>query len=210
MRRDFAVILMDVQMPRMDGLTATRAIRRLPGAKGKVPIVAMTANVLTQQVAEFRKAGMDGHVPKPLTQAELDRAIAAALAGAPGGAATAQATPDEEPAFDESTFAVLAATLDRERLRTHAEEMRTEAAALAEEAPQLENDALARRAHRLVSGTGWLGLKRLSARALELEQAAKDEGDTAAALDAFRRAAGDVATEVLPRLEAAEAEAEER
>jgi CheY-like chemotaxis protein len=76
---DFDLILMDVQMPRMDGITATRRIREMEGAKAAVPIVAMTANVLAEQVREFAGVGMNGHVAKPIKQAELHAAIAKAI-----------------------------------------------------------------------------------------------------------------------------------
>jgi CheY-like chemotaxis protein len=80
-QEDFDLILMDVQMPRMDGITATRRIREMEGPQSRVPIVAMTANVLAEQVREFAAVGMNGHVGKPIRQAELHAAIAAALAG---------------------------------------------------------------------------------------------------------------------------------
>jgi len=51
-------------MPEMDGLEATRRIRAPEGARGRVPIVALTAQAFTDQVAECRKAGMDGHLAK--------------------------------------------------------------------------------------------------------------------------------------------------
>ncbi|HYE46592.1 MAG TPA: ATP-binding protein [Caulobacter sp.] len=66
---DFDLVLMDVQMPEMDGLTATRRIRALPIAQP--PIIAMTANVLPEQVQRCRDAGMDDHVGKPLSAARL-------------------------------------------------------------------------------------------------------------------------------------------
>jgi signal transduction histidine kinase/ActR/RegA family two-component response regulator len=78
-QEDFDLILMDVQMPRMDGITATRRIREMEGPKSQVPIVAMTANVLPEQVREFTAVGMNGHVAKPIRQAELHAAIAAVL-----------------------------------------------------------------------------------------------------------------------------------
>jgi CheY-like chemotaxis protein len=68
---DFDLVLMDVQMPVMDGVTATRHIRSLDGPKGRIPIVAMTANVLPDQVAEFHEAGMNDHVGKPIDNAVL-------------------------------------------------------------------------------------------------------------------------------------------
>jgi len=61
-------VLMDVQMPVMDGLEATRTIRASEGTLGRRPtlIYAMTADVMFHQVSEHRAAGMDGHVTKPL------------------------------------------------------------------------------------------------------------------------------------------------
>ena len=70
-RAPFDLILMDVQMPVMDGVTATRAIRRLPAPTGEIPIVAMTANVFTHQQQGYREAGMTGAVSKPLSPARL-------------------------------------------------------------------------------------------------------------------------------------------
>jgi signal transduction histidine kinase/ActR/RegA family two-component response regulator len=78
----FDIILMDVHMPGMDGLAATRAIRALPGAAGAVPIVALTADVRADQVARCRAAGMDDHVAKPIQKDQLLGAIARALAPA--------------------------------------------------------------------------------------------------------------------------------
>ncbi|USQ95431.1 response regulator [Caulobacter sp. RL271] len=62
----FDVVLMDIHMPGMDGLTATRAIRALPGAAATVPIIAMSADALPQHIARCREAGMVDHVAKPI------------------------------------------------------------------------------------------------------------------------------------------------
>ncbi|MBU4039587.1 MAG: response regulator, partial [Alphaproteobacteria bacterium] len=75
----YDLILMDVHMPVVDGLDATRAIRRLDGPVGQTPIVALTANVQPEQVQRCREAGMDDHVGKPIQVAELLRVIAARL-----------------------------------------------------------------------------------------------------------------------------------
>ena len=62
----FDLILMDIKMPRMDGIEATRAIRRLPGALGRVPIVALTANSDAEAAKIYMDSGMDAVVEKPI------------------------------------------------------------------------------------------------------------------------------------------------
>ena len=73
---DYDLVLMDVQMPVMDGVTATKAIRASGHRNAQIPIVAMTANVLPQQVATLREAGMHDHVGKPFKAAGLQEVIA--------------------------------------------------------------------------------------------------------------------------------------
>jgi protein-histidine pros-kinase len=73
---DFDLVLMDVRMPDIDGLEATRRIRCLDGVRRQVPIVALTAQAFTEQVRECRKAGMDDHVTKPFTPEMLRDAVA--------------------------------------------------------------------------------------------------------------------------------------
>lgn len=77
----FDLVLMDVQMPGMDGITATRMIRRLKGPSANVPVIAMTANVLPAEVRRFSEAGMDDHVGKPFDRAVLYATIARWLPG---------------------------------------------------------------------------------------------------------------------------------
>ena len=72
----FDLVLMDVQMPVANGIDATHAIRALPGAASRVPILAVTANVLPEQQARYRTEGFSGLVPKPLTLEQVERAIA--------------------------------------------------------------------------------------------------------------------------------------
>ena len=69
-RGGYDVILMDIHMPEMDGLAATRAIRALDGDAGQVPIIAMSADALPQQVERCYAAGMVDHIAKPV-QREL-------------------------------------------------------------------------------------------------------------------------------------------
>ena len=81
---DFDVILMDVRMPGMNGLEATRLIRALPAPRGAVRVVAVTAQAFAQQIEICRQAGMDGHVSKPFTQAVLLAAVEKAATAASG------------------------------------------------------------------------------------------------------------------------------
>jgi PAS domain S-box-containing protein len=67
----YDLIFMDIQMPVMDGVEATGAIRALAGPVSQVPIIAMTANALSHQRTEYLAAGMNGVVPKPLSPAAL-------------------------------------------------------------------------------------------------------------------------------------------
>ncbi len=63
---EYAAVLMDIQMPHMDGYQATRAIRALPGPRGQVPIVAMTANAFAEDRARAMEAGMNAYISKPI------------------------------------------------------------------------------------------------------------------------------------------------
>jgi CheY-like chemotaxis protein len=78
----FDLILMDIKMPRMDGVAATRAIRSLTGPRGRVPIIALTANADPEDAAAYVAAGMNGVVEKPMKPENLLAALQQALAGA--------------------------------------------------------------------------------------------------------------------------------
>ncbi|AEF83233.1 hybrid sensor histidine kinase/response regulator [Treponema azotonutricium] len=77
----YDIILMDVQMPEMDGYEATRRIRALPIAAAKIPIVAMTANVFREDIERCIKAGMNDHLGKPLDYDALIEKLRLYLSG---------------------------------------------------------------------------------------------------------------------------------
>jgi signal transduction histidine kinase len=80
-RGEFDVILMDIQMPVMDGISATREIRSREAAqsRARTPIIALSANAMVHQIKEYVEAGMDGHVAKPIELPKLHAALDAAL-----------------------------------------------------------------------------------------------------------------------------------
>ena len=104
----FDLVLMDVQMPGLDGMAATRAIRALETAVAAIPVIAMTANVLPEQVEGYRAAGMDGHLGKPFDHDTLLDAVARRLP-------TAEGTP--HPGFDGTAYRETKRALSPARLR---------------------------------------------------------------------------------------------
>jgi CheY-like chemotaxis protein len=74
---EWDIVLMDIQMPKLDGVEAARRIRALERDLGRprTPIVALTANVMSHQIADYMAAGMDTHVSKPIQAEALFRAI---------------------------------------------------------------------------------------------------------------------------------------
>lgn len=80
---DFDLILMDIAMPVMDGVEASRRIRALPGARGAVPIIAVTANTLPEQLATYAAVGIDDCLAKPINMVGLLTAVSVWGAGRP-------------------------------------------------------------------------------------------------------------------------------
>ncbi|WP_445680600.1 ATP-binding protein [Radicibacter daui] len=98
-RGGYDVILMDIHMPELDGIAATRLIRQLAGKPGAVPIIAATAGAADVEMEACRNAGMNGFLAKPFDGAMLASSLADAL-GAPGAGAInreANAAPTEAP-----------------------------------------------------------------------------------------------------------------
>ena len=87
-REVFDLVLMDIHMPVMDGLTATRTLRAMAGPMGRVPVIALTADVVTDAREQALAAGVNGFITKPVQIGELQAAIKACLpdAFAPTGA----------------------------------------------------------------------------------------------------------------------------
>ncbi|WP_431856939.1 response regulator [Azospirillum sp.] len=174
----YDLVLMDVQMPVMDGLAAARAIRALPPPVGRLPILALTAGALPRQIEECRNAGMDGHVLKPIERAAL---LAAVQSAAAHGANALDPDEADLPVLDEFILDELRESLSNgscadlidDFLRSAPERLTALRAAGDDLA------AVDRRAHAMVSYAGNVGLRVLPARCRQL-CAAAHEGDLAA------------------------------
>ena len=77
--RQYDLVLMDIQMPLMDGYEATRQIRSLNTEIASIPIIAMTANAFDEDKEKALATGMNGHLAKPINICLLKKAIAKAL-----------------------------------------------------------------------------------------------------------------------------------
>ena len=76
----YDVVLMDIQMPEMDGYAACRAIRALPdGRLASIPVIAMTANAFREDIKDAEEAGMNGHIAKPIDVGGMMSTLASVL-----------------------------------------------------------------------------------------------------------------------------------
>ena len=185
----FDVVLMDVQMPNVDGVQATQAIRRLGEAHRKLPIIAMTANAMAGDREFYLGAGMNDYIPKPLIPSKFLEVVARWIETEVKAAPVAAAAPIEDgdrPILDhelldqlkrkvpeETFYELLNYFLDGALSSMAKVEAMIDAGDLA---------GLAMEAHALKGMAGNFGAARLEALAGRLEKASK-AGDKAAAAE---------------------------
>ena len=199
-RQRFDVVLMDLQMPGMDGFETTRRLRAMPPPACETPVIALTASVLPDQVEAARRAGMDGHLGKPLDR----KALLDLVQQIPRRKATPAAAEAEPaaPYLDPSALDVLERELGHAAHGILAEfvgEVRRSLALLTNASAAEKADAghVQHAAHRLVGAARTLGASRLALEAEALQKAARG-GDPAPDLQVAVIA---VARETLPSLE---------
>jgi CheY-like chemotaxis protein/HPt (histidine-containing phosphotransfer) domain-containing protein len=185
---DFDVIFMDMRMPEMDGLEATRAIRARGGALATIPIIALTANAFADDMKACRDAGMNDFVAKPIRKRLLveklakiaqavvvesaGRAVTAATSAAP--ATRAKPAPKDE-LIDRSVVAQLCEEIGAEGaveiLRVFLDETRERLALLKKLSDAGDRAAIEVEAHTLKGAAGAMGFERVAelAKALELD-----------------------------------------
>jgi len=161
----FDVILMDISMPVMDGVAATRAIRDGSGASRAAPILAVTAHALPEDVEEFRAAGMTGHLTKPIDRAALADILHRHAGG--GFDAPAPAPDVRTPAslLDADKIAELRGSLGDAPYNSLLERFGQEAddaiLKIGRHGAEMSKDEVVSLLHRLAGSAGTLGIARL-------------------------------------------------
>jgi signal transduction histidine kinase/CheY-like chemotaxis protein len=182
-RATYDVILMDVHMPEMDGLEATRAIRAMRGVQSRVPIIALTANAFDSDVVQCKTAGMNAHLGKPFRREDLMIALADVIRGKleyHGGSTSTTAATENAPAIDWNIIEDFRADSGEEMLRLLIDTFLADAAAKLDQLAELAKDKSARAevirlAHSLKSASAMAGAAALSKIAARVEKAlAKD------------------------------------
>ena len=200
-RQRFDVVLMDLQMPGIDGFETTRRLRALAPPACDVPVIALTASVLPDQVEATLRAGMDGHLGKPLDR----KALLDLVQQLPKRKTSQPSEPAPEPSapyLDSSALDILERELGHAAHGILAEfvgEVRRSLALLtnASVAERADPGHVQHAAHRLVGAARTLGASRLALEAEALQKAARG-GDPSPDLQVGVIA---VARETLPSLE---------
>ena len=181
-RQAYDVVLMDIQMPEMDGLQATRWIVQRRGPEGLPRVVAMTANAMPGDREAYMAAGMDGYVAKPINMEEL----AAAMAGVAALTQTVGAAQARRDVLDGARLDHLHSIEDDSQpglVREVIDMFIADAPAHLRDLQQalVDGDAgrLARTAHRLLSATQNIGAHNMSALCIEIESLGR-QGDLGA------------------------------
>ena len=184
---DFDLVLMDVSMPGMSGFEATAAIRSLPGRRGRLPIVAVTAHGLAGDREQCLAAGMSDYVAKPVERAALAAIVSRWIEkGDPVADDTDSRPPGTGDTLDPNVIAQLKADVDIDVLPGILDmfsiELEERLSGIIAAAGQGDMETLARESHSLKSMSATIGADQLNetAKALEMAARAADRTEIAA------------------------------
>ncbi len=176
-RQDFDLIILDIQMPLMFGYDAVAGIRKLPGARGRVPVAALTAQAFDEDRKRALAAGFDFHLSKPIRPAELssllDRAAAETTADDCGHRKDAPVMPSEPDHLLELERACVPETF-RMLLRTAIANIELEQRSIRLAEEDGDHGAVRRSAHRLSALLGHYGDPQAMNAATSVETASSD------------------------------------
>lgn len=195
---DFAAVITDCHMPRMDGYTLAQSIRRIEAetARARTPILAWTANALPSEVRHCRDAGMDGVLVKPVDLPRLRDALSHHLSGvvaatAPTGSVGSTAPDAHDAPIDLAELDKLAASVDERSdiLRAYLEQTRIDCAELEAALAQSDVQASLRTAHRMKGASRMVGAHPLARACEALEYALRrgEPGDARMVQEALQR-----------------------
>jgi PAS domain S-box-containing protein len=166
----FDIILMDIQMPVMDGFEATKAIRQSDAPKNQVPIIALTANATRTDIERCLTAGMNDCIPKPFTPEDLFRIFIKYYHPESGKVATALEPLDlsylKQVSNNNEDFI-------KEMIKTFLESMPKSIDEIQNHTQQKDWEALARSVHKIKPSLSMMGLKNTKELAIEIETLAK-------------------------------------
>jgi CheY-like chemotaxis protein/HPt (histidine-containing phosphotransfer) domain-containing protein len=199
-RKLYDLVLMDVQMPLVDGIQATERIRALDTEARSIPIIALTANVYAEQVASFLRAGMNDHIGKPIDRPKLLAAVERALQVAPLFPAVAgDETAASVPVFDRAIYDDLAELMGESGMARLLARLHDQLSGLGEhsgQAVELNREEMAGHAHKLVSAAGMIGFGVFSQLCAEFEKACLSDGDVEELLRRVYEARDEVLQEI--------------
>ena len=160
-KEKFDLILMDISMPRMDGVEAAEEIRLSQGPNRKTPIVALTAHALDEDIMRFKRVGMKSVLIKPLVRSELETVISKY------SSADVQ---KHDRAISNSSQSIASGELRAKAISS----LKTEMPTLVGLVPSLEPDELSAKVHELLGVAAITGLKKLHAQLQKAEDLARN------------------------------------
>jgi CheY-like chemotaxis protein/nitrogen-specific signal transduction histidine kinase/HPt (histidine-containing phosphotransfer) domain-containing protein len=195
----YDLILMDIQMPGMDGITATQRIRSLQHPASKIPIIAMTANILPAQVRGFKEAGLNDHIGKPVKGDDLLRKLSDWLPVVSQPIGTVAVLGQAKSSFNKGDLEDFSRTIGRARLNQWLVRLDEQLAGtfMTVNVETADRHGLAESAHALVPQAALLGFSELAERCAALEQYCKKGEDLTRPFAEAAQAASAVRAEII-------------